>query len=92
MGDRFIMNDLNFSDALELLKQGKKLQRKGWNGKDMYVVKVDTHKMHDEEREYDMEDYLVIIKSESIINPWSVTNSDLLAEDWVLLPEKAKSV
>lgn len=30
-------DNLNFSEALELLKQGYKLARKGWNGKDMWV-------------------------------------------------------
>ena len=28
---------LNFGQALEALKQGKKISRNGWNGKRMYV-------------------------------------------------------
>lgn len=28
---------LSFSDALIALKQGKRIQRKGWNGKDMFL-------------------------------------------------------
>jgi hypothetical protein len=29
---------MNFSQALDLLKQGNRLQRSGWNGKGMYVA------------------------------------------------------
>lgn len=29
---------MDFSTALHLLKKGNKLQRKGWNGKDQFVV------------------------------------------------------
>lgn len=31
------MKNLNFGEALELLKQGKKVCREGWNGKGMYL-------------------------------------------------------
>jgi Protein of unknown function (DUF2829) len=31
---------MNFGQALELLKQGKKLARKGWNGKGMFIYLV----------------------------------------------------
>lgn len=30
--------NLNFGQAIEALKQGKRVARKGWNGKGMYVV------------------------------------------------------
>lgn len=30
--------NLNFSEALDLLKQGNKLQRAGWNGSGMFAV------------------------------------------------------
>lgn len=28
----------NFGEALEAMKQGKKVSRRGWNGKDMFIV------------------------------------------------------
>lgn len=34
---------LNYGQALELLKQGKFLTRKGWNGKGMFVYMVPGH-------------------------------------------------
>lgn len=29
---------MNFGEALEAIKNGKKAKRKGWNGKEQYVV------------------------------------------------------
>ena len=29
---------LDFGECIELLKQGRKLARQGWNGKDMFIV------------------------------------------------------
>lgn len=33
------MKNLTFSEALEALKDGKRIAREGWNGKNMYVYK-----------------------------------------------------
>lgn len=33
------MENLNYGQAIEALKEGKLLARKGWNGKDMFVFK-----------------------------------------------------
>lgn len=33
------MNNLNFGQAIEALKAGKRVARTGWNGKGMFVVK-----------------------------------------------------
>ena len=35
----------SFGDAIELLKQGYKVARVGWNGKGMYLVYIDTKKL-----------------------------------------------
>ena len=34
-----IMENMNFGHAIEALKEGKAVCRKGWNGKGMFVVK-----------------------------------------------------
>lgn len=36
---------MNFGEALEALKAGKKITRKGWNGKGMYIYMVDGRKI-----------------------------------------------
>ena len=35
-----VVEECDFSDALDLLKEGCKLQRKGWNGKGMWLFKT----------------------------------------------------
>lgn len=32
-------NNLNYGQAIEALKQGKKVSRKGWNGKGMFIFR-----------------------------------------------------
>ena len=34
------MNEMNFGEAIIALKQGKKVARKGWNGKGMFLYLV----------------------------------------------------
>ena len=34
---RFILISMNFGQAIEALKEGKKVQRTGWNGKGLFV-------------------------------------------------------
>ena len=34
---------MNFGQALEAIKQGKKVARKGWNGKGMYIALMEPH-------------------------------------------------
>ncbi|MFW0776121.1 MAG: Thoeris anti-defense Tad2 family protein, partial [Rickettsiales bacterium] len=36
-----IAGELNFGEAIEELKAGKKVARKGWNGKDMWLRLVE---------------------------------------------------
>ncbi len=32
------MDNMNFGNAIEAIKDGKKVARKGWNGKNMFIV------------------------------------------------------
>jgi hypothetical protein len=48
---------MNFGQALEALKQGKKVARKGWNGKGMYIYLVrgtvlEAHELRNEAAEH----------------------------------------
>ena len=68
----------DFSVALELLKQGKKLARTGWNGKGLYVEL-------DKGGNYQFSEILpffVIKNSLNSFNTWVPSVSDLLADDW----------
>lgn len=86
---------MNFGEALELIKQGKKLQRAGWNGKDMFVYLV-----HGSEFEVNRAPLNVVFQmgvkvkyrphidlkaADGTCGVWSPNNTDVLAEDWAVL-------
>ena len=72
---------MNFGKALEALKEGKKVARAGWNGKDMYVQ---LHKGGDYEFS-ELNPFFVIKNVVNSFNTWVPSISDLLAEDWTVL-------
>ena len=86
---------MDFSKAMYLLKDGKKLQRRGWNGKNQYIELVTT--------------ILYINAEGNIINlsnndtgikaiafqgtsgtqiGWLASQADMLAEDWQIVEEE----
>lgn len=86
---------MNFSEALDLLKQGSKLQREGWNGKGQFVVmqkgypegipaNKNTREAWDlkEGELFVVEPYLQIRTTRNSHAMWVPSISDLFAEDW----------
>ena len=78
---------MNFGQALELLKDGKKAARKGWNGKGIFIelqvpdeyskmtfpyIFIDTTGLRTE-NEFAPRDRV----------PWLASQTDMLSEDWV---------
>jgi hypothetical protein len=71
---------LNFGQALEALKEGKRVCRSGWNGKGMYLElqRPDAHSKMGHPYPYmkGVDDKLF---------PWNPNALDLMAEDWQIL-------
>jgi len=95
---------MNYSEALELLKAGGKLARKGWNGKGMFIYLVQGTEVRFENLRNEAAEAIrfahtrcegrtVIINSHidmfsadgSIVVGWLASQSDMLADDWVML-------
>lgn len=77
---------MTFGKALELLKKGCKLRRKGWNGKGIFIKlqKPDLHSFMT--RPYI---YIDTLKLETTNPdaprdrvPWLASQTDLLCDDW----------
>ena len=66
---------MNFSDALTVLKAGKTVTRKGWNGKELSLNLVP-----DEDCCNGM--WIGFYKDNKLICPWTASQSDLLGDDW----------
>jgi hypothetical protein len=75
--------------AINMLKIGHRLRRKGWNGIKLFVVYVPAgaltipNKFGDG---YRTGDQLVLRTTEDTLVPWACPVSDLLASDWEVVP------
>lgn len=86
---------MNYSEALYELKKGKKLARRGWNGKNMflYFVPETGHVPHTEtsmslvnkEGLVPYESYIAICTAKGTIVPWCCSQTDMLSEDWFIV-------
>lgn len=80
---------MNFGQAIEALKQGKKVQRTGWNGKGLWL-ELQVPDAHSKMTlPYIYMAYPTTPASDSApanhINarvPWLASQTDMLAEDW----------
>lgn len=83
---------MDFGIALQGLKEGKRVLRKGWNGKDMFLFLVPGSKF-----EVNRPPLLGIYEAGTVVNyqphidmktaqgtvvPWLASQSDVLATDW----------
>lgn len=76
-----------FGHAVELIKLGHRLTRKGWNGKGMYITLVSGENWAMDKHENtvcEKRDWLGIKTVDDQFMPWVPSQSDVLAEDWVL--------
>jgi hypothetical protein len=71
-------NTINFGQAIEALKQGKKVARAGWNGKGMHLElqRPDAHSKMPLP-------YIYMYTAQGDNVPWLASQTDMLSEDWV---------
>lgn len=83
-----ITKGMTFGDALEAMKNGEKMRRLGWNGKGIHIEiqKPDEHSKM-------TSPYIFIDTTGLQTNnpdapksrvPWFASQTDMLAEDWVI--------
>lgn len=87
---------VDFGTALHLMELGERVQRKGWNGKGMfvYIVPAASYPAQRNAKGVLVGDYpddmvpyssYIALKSASgEVVPWTISQSDALAIDWVL--------
>lgn len=86
---------LTFGQALEALKLGQKVARKGWNGKGMFLFLVpgSTFKVnrkpllgiYPEGTEINYCPHIDMKTTDGKIVPWLASQTDVLAEDWEIV-------
>lgn len=85
----------SFSRALELLKNGARVARKGWNGKDMFVLMINGHAVAESinacygdgnnEVNVPVRDALYLYTTTNDLVAWVASQTDLLADDWQIV-------
>lgn len=91
---------MTFGQALEHLKNGKKVRREGWNGKGMYLWLLAAF---DVPAEWCKEPHLKLLAEENggkvsclasirmktadgkVLTGWLASQTDMLSEDWELI-------
>lgn len=72
-----------FSEALEAVKQGKSIQRKGWNGSGLLVKLQRPDTMSKMTLPYLYIEYPMDSKTTPGARcPWLASQTDIMAEDW----------
>ena len=97
------MNNMNFGQALENLKQGKRIARQGWNGKNMFLWLKPAATIKSEWCKDPLLKELcdnnggeiealgtICMKTadNKILTGWLASQTDMLSEDWVIVGEE----
>lgn len=69
---------MSFGEAIQALKEGKKVARKGWNGKGMHL----ELQCPDEHSKMTLP-YIFMYTAQGDNVPWLASQTDMLSEDWV---------
>jgi len=87
--------DLSFGEALALLHEGKKLARRNWNGKDMFVFLVEgsefevnrapLNKIYDEGTKVTYRPHMDLKAVDGTIGIWTVSQNDIFNNDWFVV-------
>ena len=83
---------MNFGKAINLLKEGKKLRRKGWNGKNQYIELATNISYKNADGELININHktmgnkaIAFIGTSGIQIGWLASQSDMLSDDWELI-------
>ena len=83
---------MDFGEAIKLLKSGKKVARKGWNGKSQYIqlatgisYKSASGEIVNCEHDAIGNKDIAFVGTSGVQMGWLASQADMLAEDWVLV-------
>lgn len=83
-------DNMTFGIAIEALKKGKKVARRGWNGKGMYLFKspkigCQIYSRFTGKDINDMQEFIIMKTVDDTLVPWLASQTDMLAEDWIII-------
>ena len=90
------VDNFDFGCAINVLKEGGKVARKGWNGRDQYLTYIDPYvndqfTLIEEKPLGTFYPFIAIKTNYNAIVPWFPSQTDMLAEDWYEVEEFSDS-
>lgn len=92
---------MNFGEALDHIKTGNLVCRTGWNGKNMFVFLVNgstfevnrapLNVIFPEGTEINYLPHIDMRCADGSIVPWLASQTDILAEDWMIAGARAET-
>ena len=90
---------LNFGEAIEALKQGKKVAREGWNGKGMWLIlqpstpnikpyhgSLYANALQGIKEQVTIDAHIDMYTATGTMQPgWLASQADMLANDWQII-------
>lgn len=83
---------MDFGKAIQLLKEGRRVQRQGWNGKNQYIelatnisYKNANNETINPEHEAIRNKAIAFVGTSGIQLGWLASQADMLAEDWKIV-------
>ncbi len=80
---------MDFGEAIKALKEDKKVARKGWNGKDMFIFLASGDDLTSCICSKDMppctDSICMKTAQNTIVVGWLASQTDMLAEDWQIV-------
>ena len=86
---------MDFGDAVRALKDGKKVARKGWNGKGMFLYFVPAgnyspctevaKQLVNEDGLVPYAPYIAMKTAQGYVVPWLASQTDILSDDWEIV-------
>lgn len=83
---------MRFSEALNYLIDGKRISRKGWNGKNQYIELVTNISYRNAKGEIINADHetmgmnaIAFVGTSGVQVGWLASQADMLSDDWVIV-------
>lgn len=76
------MNTMNIGEAVKEMRNGKRVCRSGWNGRNMWL-KLQVPDAHSKMGL----PYVYMFTAQGDLVPWLCSQSDLLADDWMVMQD-----
>ncbi len=83
---------MDFGKAIQLLKEGKRVQRSGWNGKNQYIelasnisYKNANNEIINSEHDAIGNKAIAFVGTSGVQMGWLASQADMLAEDWKIV-------